>query len=106
METLIFHHVTLTPSDMPSTSLGQPACLSPESSVLKGCTMIWVTLFGHWPEDPSEHTTVAAWKGEDRVEERKRNQKLHNTAERQGKREEAVPETFQVPALLPSASLA
>lgn len=82
------------------------ACFSLESTVLKGCTTIWVTLFGRWPEDPSEDTNVAAWKGGDRVEERKRNQKLHKTAERQGRREEAVPETLQVLALLSSASLA
>lgn len=56
METLIFRHVTLTPSDMPTMSLGQPACFSLENTVLKGCTMIWVTLFGRWPEDPLEDT--------------------------------------------------
>lgn len=56
--------------------------------------MIWITLFKRWPEDPSEDTNVSAWKGENRVEERKRNQKLHKTAERQVKQKEAVPETF------------
>lgn len=47
---------------MPHMSSGQPACFfSLESTVLKGCTVVWVVLFGDWPEEPSEDTDMAVW---------------------------------------------
>lgn len=69
--------------------------------------MVWITLFGHWHKKPSGGHNRGSVVVGCRVEERKKNEEPHKTAEGDGKRDEAAPDTqFQSLALLSYSSLA